>query len=363
MTELARHLAECIRLDGPMPISRFMAMALGHPKWGYYTARDPFGRAGDFITAPEISQMFGELIGLWCAERWQSLGAPDPFNLLELGPGRGTLMVDALRAGGAVPGFDWAARVQLVETSPVLRAAQETNLARQRPGRPVDWHDSIADLPPGPTIAVANEFFDALPIRQFQRCEDGWHERMVGCEAGRLCLQLDPGATPSAPLTAGIQQAPIGAIVEISPARSGAMAELAQSLLEHGGAALIIDYGHGESAVGDTLQAIRGHAFTDILAEPGSADLTAHVDFQALGEAARQAGAQTFGPVCQGDFLLRLGIAIRAARLQENATAAQIEAIKAALHRLTDRDQMGQLFKVMAVTAPGGSVPPGFEET
>ena len=358
MSELGRYLADCIRLEGPMPIARFMAEALGHPKWGYYTSRDPFGRTGDFITAPEISQMFGELIGLWCAERWQALGAPDPFNLVELGPGRGTLMADALRAGAALPGFAAVARVHLVETSPVLRAAQRDALQHGD----VNWHDRIADLPPGPTIAIANEFFDALPIRQFQRGEDGWHERMVGCQDGRLCFLLNPGVMPSAPLPGALQAAPIDAIVEVSPARTAAMAELAHTLVSQGGAALIIDYGHGQSGAGDTLQAMRGHEYADALDAPGQADLTAHVDFQALGEAAHQAGAQTFGPVGQGAFLAQLGIATRADNLLRQATPDQAEEIRAALHRLTGQDQMGQLFKVMAVAAVGSPPPPGFEE-
>jgi NADH dehydrogenase [ubiquinone] 1 alpha subcomplex assembly factor 7 len=358
MTKLADHLAECIRLDGPMPISRFMAMALGHPRWGYYTSRDPFGRAGDFITAPEVSQMFGELIGLWCAERWQALGRPEPFNLVELGPGRGTLMADALRAGAALPGFNQSAQVHLVETSPVLRAAQKKAIGE----RPASWHGHIADLPTGPTITIANEFFDALPIRQFQRGEDGWHERMVGCKNGQLCLLLDPSGTPTAPLAAAIRNAPNGAIVEVSAARTDAMKALAQNLASQGGATLVIDYGHGRSAAGDTLQAMQAHAFVDMLEAPGAADLTAHVDFQALGEAARQAGAQTFGPVSQASFLKQLGIAARAAILQQNATEAQAQAVGAALHRLTDQDQMGQLFKVMAITPAGNDAPPGFAE-
>ncbi|MDA1101103.1 MAG: class I SAM-dependent methyltransferase [Proteobacteria bacterium] len=358
MTKLGDHLIECIRQDGPLPVSRFMAMALGHPKWGYYTNRDPIGRGGDFITAPEISQMFGELIGLWCAERWQALGAPDPFIFAELGPGRGTLMVDALRAGGALPGFNQAAQIHLVETSPLLRAAQRTALK----SRQVNWHDRIADLPPGPTITIANEFFDALPIRQFQRSEAGWHERMVGCKDGRLYLLLTPGAIPAAPLAETIQHAPNGAIVEVSSARTNAMAELAQNLVSHGGVALIIDYGHAASGVGDTLQAIQAHEFVDVLESPGAVDLTAHVDFQALGEAARQAGARTLGPVSQADFLTHLGIATRAEILQRNATDAQAVAVGAALHRLTDRDQMGQLFKVMAVTRCGDDRAPGFVE-
>ncbi len=353
MNNLQTHLADCIRLNGPMSIARFMAEALGHPEWGYYISRDPLGRAGDFITAPEVSQMFGELIGLWCADRWQALGAPDPFNFVELGPGRGTLMADALRAA-AMPGFSRAAHIHLVETSPVLRAAQQRALANKE----VAWHDHIADLPAGPTIAVANEFFDALPIRQFQRKDDGWHERMVALRGEQLCLQLNPAVVPSAPLPKAVQAAPSDAIFEVSPARSAAMSELSQHLLGHGGAGLIIDYGHGHSAPGDTLQAMRAHEYVDPLAHPGQADLTAHVDFQALVEAA--SGAVTHGPAGQGAFLKQLGIATRAEILQRRATAAQREAITAALHRLTGQDQMGQLFKVMAVTSPGQTAPPGF---
>ncbi|MDP6832402.1 MAG: SAM-dependent methyltransferase [Alphaproteobacteria bacterium] len=358
MNQLRQHLAERISLDGPLSIARFMAEALGHPQWGYYISRDPLGRAGDFITAPEVSQMFGELIGLWCADRWRALGAPDPFNLVELGPGRGTLMADALRAAAALPGFTAAARIQLVETSPVLRAAQKQALANSE----VNWHDRIADLPPGPAIAIANEFFDALPIRQFQRKEDGWHERMVALREDELCLQLSPGIVPSAPLPDGVQAAPFDAIFEVSPARTAAMSELCQHLAKYDGAALVIDYGHERSAVGDTLQAMRAHEYVDPLAQPGQADLTAHVDFQALGDAAAAAGVIAHGPMTQGGFLQRLGIATRADILRQWATAAQSDAIDAALHRLTDRDEMGQLFKVMAISAADPAPPPGFEE-
>ena len=342
-----------------MPISRYMAEALGHPQWGYYISRDPLGRSGDFITAPEISQMFGEMIGLWCADRWQAIGAPDPFMLAELGPGRGTLMADALRAGAALPGFNQAAQVHLVETSPVLRASQRAAL----PGLNVTWHDNIADLPALPGLTIANEFFDALPIRQFQRGEDGWHERMVGLNGDDLALVLDPAIVPTAPMA---HDAAVGDVVEVSSARTAAMTELARHMSQHGGAALIIDYGHRQSAVGDTLQAMRGHQFVDVLDEPGDADLTSHVDFQALAEAATGAGAQTFGPVGQGTFLGQLGIGARAQKLQHAATQEQTAAIASALHRLTHQDQMGQLFKVMAVktaTTPGSQIPPGFLES
>ncbi len=354
MNELGRHLAEQIRLHGPLSIADYMAAALGHPRWGYYTSRDPFGAQGDFITAPEVSQMFGEIIGLWCADRWQAMGAPEHFIFAELGPGRGTLMADALRAGAALPGFVEAADLHLVETSPVLKAIQEKALGP----RPVIWHDRIADLPSGPVLAVANEFFDALPIRQFQRREDGWHERMVGLQDGRLSLVLNPAAT----LGHVIEGAPLDAIAEISSARTAAMAELTRCITTGGGAALIIDYGYLESATGDTLQAMRAHGYTEVLEAPGEADLTAHLDFQALAAAAREQGGHIFGPVSQAEFLNRLGIATRAERLQRSATEAQTKDIAAALHRLTGRDQMGELFKVMAVASPHGPAPPGFED-
>ncbi len=356
MNKLQAHLVERIWMDGPISIARFMAEAMGHPEWGYYISRDPLGRTGDFITAPEVSQMFGELIGLWCANRWQALGAPNPFNFVELGPGRGTLMADALRAAAAMPGFTRASKIHLVETSPILRGAQQRALANIK----VQWHGHIADLPPGPSIAVANEFFDTLPIRQFQRKDDGWHERMVAICGEQLRLQLDPAVIPSTPLPKAVQSAPRNAIFEVSPARAAAMSELSQHLLEHGGAGLIIDYGHEHSAPGDTLQAMRAHEYVDPLAHPGQADLTAHVDFQALAEAT--SGAVNHGPVGQGAFLEQLGITTRAEILQRRATTTQREAINAALHRLTSQDQMGELFKVMAIGSPGQSPPPGFEE-
>ncbi len=354
MNQLGSHLADRIRLSGPLSIAVYMAAALGHPKWGYYTSRDPLGRAGDFTTAPEISQMFGELIGLWCADRWQFMGRPGHFILAELGPGRGTLMADALRAGGALPGFLDAADIHLVETSPVLRGAQENALT----GRAVAWHDRIADLPHGPILVIANEFFDALPIRQFQRGRQGWHERMVDVRDDAFIPVLNPLAVPGM----DFPEAAADAVFEVSPARAAALAAVGHHIAGHGGAALIIDYGHGASAVGDTLQAMRAHEYTDPFQDPGAADLTAHVDFQALAAAADAAGAQAHGPICQGRFLEQLGIGARADRLKVRATEDQVKDIDGALHRLTARDQMGQLFKVMAVTTPDSPAPPGLED-
>ncbi|MDQ0504918.1 class I SAM-dependent methyltransferase [Xanthobacter agilis] len=353
---LADEIRALIAAEGPLPVSRYMALCLGHPRHGYYMTRDPLGARGDFTTAPEISQMFGELLGLWAVAAWQQMGAPSPFLLVELGPGRGTLMADALRAAGVAPAFGAAARVHLVETSPVLRQAQRQTLA----GHDVSWHDRIEDLPAGPVIVLANEFFDALPIDQYVRAADGWHERRVGLDAdGRLIFGLDPRPTPVAAAFAPPGPAPDGAVLERM--ESGPALALARRLATGGGVALVVDYGHA-GGFGDTLQALSRHAFADPLAAPGDADLTAHVDFAALARMALGQGAVAFGPLPQGHFLLRLGLAERAERLMAQAGAAGEEAIATAALRLagTDEGQMGTLFKVLALAAPGRGAPPAF---
>ncbi len=348
-----------------MPVSEYMALALGHPEYGYYTTRDPFGLAGDFITAPEISQMFGELIGLWCVEHWRALGRPAPLSLIELGPGRGTLMADALRAAQLDPAFLADISLHLVECSPLLRATQRRTLAPY--GRTPVWHDGIRAAlsgAAGTPFIIANEFFDALPVRQFVRSHDGWHERMVGLHPDAqqgLAFGLSPDAT--APQTLDHPCATTeenGAVLELAPARAAVAGELAAAVAERGGAALIIDYGHADPAPGDTLQALRHHAPHDVLDAPGSADITAHVDFGALRRAIRTAGALAFGPVEQGDWLLRLGMGERAAMLARTAPT-QAAAVEAALVRLTAPDRMGSLFKVLAAGRNGDPVPPGFE--
>ncbi len=353
---LGRLIREQIRADGPLSLAQYMALALGHPKHGYYITRDPLGSAGDFTTAPEISQMFGEMIGLWCVDVWQSLGAPGAFRLVELGPGRGTLMADLLRAAGVVPAFRAALDIWMVETSPVLSGLQQKTLAAIKP--PVHWTDHLASVPDGPAIFIANEFFDALPVRQFQMTQTGWRERMVGLEGERLILALAPDA-PGAIVADLPRNAPLGAVGELSPDSLGIATELAGRIAAANGAALIIDYGPAESGLGDSVQAMKAHAFTDILANPGAADLTAHVDFARLARAARSAGAQTLGPVGQGDFLHALGIAARAARLAAKGGRAA-DTVTAALHRLTAPDQMGTLFKVLALTQAGHPSPAGF---
>jgi NADH dehydrogenase [ubiquinone] 1 alpha subcomplex assembly factor 7 len=362
MTPLEAELKRMIAEDGPIPLARYMALCLSHPVHGYYVRRDPLGAAGDFVTAPEISQMFGELLGLWAAAVWQQMGAPPRMLLVELGPGRGTLMADALRAARVVPGFGAAVAVHLVETSPALRERQRQALDGY--ALPIAWHEDVAQLPDGPMVVLANEFFDALPVSQAVRAPDGWHERMVGLDrAGRLALALHPQPLPcfQALLPPGLSDTRPGALFEWRADHE--VAELCGRLQNFGGAALVIDYGHVESGLGDTLQAVHRHAFADPLAAPGEADLTAHVDFAALGRAARRAGAGLHGPLALRDFLHRLGIEARAAKLRASATAAQAADVDRALARLTGTapGEMGALFKAMALAHRDLGPLPGFD--
>jgi NADH dehydrogenase [ubiquinone] 1 alpha subcomplex assembly factor 7 len=355
--ELGRLLAHRIALTGPISIADFMTEALGHPRLGYYRRAMPLGAHGDFTTAPEISQMFGELIGAWLAERWLAMGCPSPVRLVELGPGRGTLMADALRATRGVPGFRAAVDLHLVETSVPLRAAQRAALAAAAP----TWHERLDEVPAGPLLLVANEFFDALPVRQFHRTAEGWRERMVGLAPdGTLRLALAPGLTPFA---AALPDAPVGAEAEISEAGRTLAASLGARLGRDGGWALIVDYGHDGGhngpALGSSLQAVRGHRGAGILDRPGETDLSVHVDFGVLAAAT---GRRTFGPVGQGDFLRRLGIEERARSLKQRASAAQARDIDAALARLIAPDQMGTLFRVLAVGDDRSAQPAGFSD-
>lgn len=353
MTALAERLKARIAATGPMTLAEYMSDCLLDPRHGYYATRDPLGAGGDFTTAPEISQMFGELIGLCLAQNWLDQGAPTPFTLAEPGPGRGTLMADIWRATRGVPGFHRAARLHLIEASPVLRAAQRKAL----PGLPVTWHDMADTLPDTPLWLVANEFFDALPIRQFQRAGGQWRERVVGLREGALAMGLsDPAPRPG--LAHRLADTGPGDIVEICPAAAPVMAAIATRIATYGGAALIIDYG-GWRSLGDTFQALRGHAYADPLADPGAADLTAHVDFEALARAAPGLHHSALTP--QGTLLRRLGIDARAARLAQDLRGAALETHRAAHHRLTDAAEMGTLFKALALVAPGAPLPPGFD--
>jgi NADH dehydrogenase [ubiquinone] 1 alpha subcomplex assembly factor 7 len=336
---LAERLARAITLGGPIPIAQFMAAANAH----YYGSRDPLGTGGDFTTAPEISQMFGELIGAWCADLWDRAGRP-AVAWVELGPGRGTLAVDALRAmasAGLTPD------VHFVETSPTLRAAQAERVPT------AVWHDDLSTLPDDrPLIVVANEFFDALPIRQIVRRGATWHERLVACQ-DLLFLPIAGKLIPDEVIPDHLRDAPPGAIIETSPAAVAIVRDLAQRIVAQGGAALVIDYGYEGPAVGDTLQAVKAHAYANPFEEPGERDLTAHVDFGTLGIAARASGASVAGPVGQGAFLTALGIDTRAAALSQRKP--DVEADRARLI-----EDMGVLFKAMAITHPDWPQPAGF---
>ncbi len=354
MSPLLAQITARIAADGPITVADFMAEALMNPAHGYYATRDPFGTAGDFITAPEISQMFGELVGLALAQCWLDQGAPAPFALVELGPGRGTLMADLLRATRAVPGFHDAARLHLVETSATLRGLQGQTL---HPHHPV-WLDRAEDLPDLPCFAVANEFFDALPIRQFQRTADGWQERRIGLRDGALTFGLAP-ATPLPALAHRLTDTSPGELVEICPAAPGIVTALGQRIATHGGAALMIDYGDWRSR-GDTLQALHAHQPVDPLTDPGQADLTAHVDFEALARAAQTVPGLTHSPmVPQGVFLERLGITHRAQSLAAKLRGAPLDQHIAAHRRLTHPEEMGSLFKCLAMMPSHTATFPG----
>ncbi len=347
MSALRDIIAAEIAAHGPMSVARYMSLCLGHPRHGYYIVRDPLGRGGDFTTAPEISQMFGELIGLWAAQVWLDMGRPSPLRLIELGPGRGTLMTDALRAAGKV-GLAGAADLWLVETSPVLRAAQAANLPQAH------WAERFCDVPEGPAIVIANEFFDALPIRQFVRTKDGWRERLVGLSGGRLAWGLGPAP-------AGLPaDAPEGVVLETCAAAEAIAGQIGARLAACGGAALIVDYGALPPATGggDTLQAVAAHASADPLETPGAADLTAHVDFGALARALARAGARVGPLVAQGALLSTLGLDARAAALAR-AQPERAQEIETQRRRLTAPDQMGTLFKALIAAGPGQPPLPG----
>jgi NADH dehydrogenase [ubiquinone] 1 alpha subcomplex assembly factor 7 len=364
MTPLESIIKQLILQDGPISVARFMELCLAHPTHGYYMTRDPLGCAGDFTTAPEISQMFGELIGLWAADAWQKMGAPTKIALVELGPGRGTLMSDALRAAKSVADFSASLDVHLVEISPVLREIQLKTLINHT----ITWHDSINTLPACPTLIIANEFFDALPIRQFVKQSTGWHERLVGLnEVGDLIFGISPqqavevlpsplaGEGASKRRVRGINNLPTySSIFEISDASRDVAHNLYQHLKTHSGAALFIDYGHIQSGFGDTLQALKAHKMVSPFEHIGEADITAHVDFERLAKIAINAGLTVKQLTTQAEFLNQLGIHQRAQTLTNNSkTEAQKHDIQTALQRLlgTAPTGMGSLFKVLELVA------------
>jgi SAM-dependent MidA family methyltransferase len=350
---LQSEIKKLIKSSGAMPVWRYMELCLMHPQHGYYVSRDPLGREGDFTTSPEVSQMFGELIGLWAASVWKSIGSPPLVRLVELGPGRGTMMADALRALRVLPPLYQTLSVHLVEINPVLREKQRSTLSGVRN---IAWHDHIDEVPEGPSIILANEYFDVLPIHQAVKQTTGWHERVVDMDAtGKLVFAAAAEPTPrfEVLLPPLVRAAPVGAVFEWRP--DAEMMKIASRVRDQDGAALIIDYGHLRSDAGDTFQAIARHSFTDPLKAPGLADVTAHVDFQALARAAEDLGARVHGPVSQGDFLKRLGIEQRAATLMAKTPSHEVSAeIDGALKRLTGggRGGMGSMFKVLGVSEP-----------
>lgn len=355
MSDLAAILTRRIAATGPISIAEFMSECLLNPQHGYYTTQRPFGAEGDFVTAPEVSQMFGELIGLALAQAWMDQGAPKRFTLAELGPGRGTLMADLLRATRGVPGFHQAAKVHLVEASPKLRDAQRAAL----PGFDITFADTANDLPDdAPLLLVANEFFDALPIRQFIREGGGWRERVVGLTGETLAFGLSAPA-PLADLAHRLDDTRDGDLVEVCPTAPTIIRAITDRIAAHGGAALIIDYGDWRS-LGDTLQALRAHKPQDPLDSPGMADLTAHVDFEALTRATAP-GVRFSRLTPQGVFLERLGITPRAQSLARGLSGAALDSHVAAHRRLTHPQEMGTLFKTLAFYPESASVPPGLE--
>ncbi len=359
---LNQRLSQRIQTGGPISIGVFLGEALFDPWQGFYATKDPIGAGEDFITAPEISQIFGELIGLWLAGRWHSMGCPKPVQLVEYGPGRGTLMKDILRAARAVPGMLEALNVTLIEASPALINVQASMLGNAPCA--VNWQNALDDVPMGPCLLVGNEYLDCLPVRQFIRQNDAWHERLVGVdETGAYQFQFSP--TPASDVEIEmippvLRDSDEGTLVEVRASIAPLMDALANRFSKAQGVALFIDYGPAQSEIGDTLQAIKGHQKVDPLDAPGTADLTTRVDFAEIKRAALAAGLQCAGPVKQGAWLNRLGLEYRAADLMKK-NPAQKSKLARQVYRLTDDSQMGELFKVIAIFSPDMSIPEGFD--
>ena len=360
-TPLADKIEAIIAAQGPISVTDYFALCLADPEYGYYRTRDPFGRGGDFVTAPEVSQLFGEMIGIFLVHAWEKHLKPRRnVRIAEIGPGRGTMMADVLRvARKLAPDLHDAATIHLVETSPTLREIQAKTLGMH--ADKVSWHDGFDEIPDGFLLLAANEFFDAVPIRQFVKTQSGFRERLVGIDSkGKLSFVTGAGSLDPALLPTDHQMTPPGTIAEVAPARAAIMQMLADRLFNGGGTALIIDYGHLASGFGDTLQAVFKHEFDPPLAHPGEADLTSHVDFEVLADVARSRSISVNGMMTQGDFLLKLGLAERAGALGRGKAMAEQDRIRAAVERLAGNgpNQMGDLFKVMAVSSPAVALTP-----
>lgn len=358
MTTLRERIAALIAATGPISIADYMALCLFDPENGYYTTREPFGVAGDFVTAPEISQMFGELIGIWIRAAWDAVGRPIPVTIAEIGPGRGTLMKDMLRTLGRLdPALASQADFALIEASLRLTDVQKKTLAQSEAR--ISWHQSLDTLPDTSLIIIGNELFDAIPMRQYVRSAGQWRERAIGLDdAGNLAFIASAGAPDPSLLPPDAGDPPDGAIVELAPARVAMMDAIAGRIAAHGGAGLFIDYGHLEPGMGDTLQAVRRHKHVPVLDGPGEADLTSHVDFAALAAEARRHGLETH-LATQGNLLLGMGLLERAGRLGAQADESVRERLRCEVERLAGPQAMGDLFKVLAISLPG-TVPPPF---
>jgi NADH dehydrogenase [ubiquinone] 1 alpha subcomplex assembly factor 7 len=361
MKEATKYIEDYINNHGSMDIGTFMDTALCHTEWGYYITRDPFGSKGDFVTAPEISQMFGEIIGAWVVDVWEKLGAPDKFCLVECGPGRGTLMSDILRASSAYKKFHDAVDLFLIEASPYLRNEQGMKLADYNPV----WLDSISDsaiTDSGvPVIVIGNEFLDALPIRQLQMTSDGWKERVLVKGDNKLDISLSEAQSDILGLVPeDIKNVGEGSIFEVSPSRSQFAETICKIIKRNKGAALFIDYGHVQTSIGDTFQAVRKHDYVSPFTNIGESDLTSHVDFAVLKKIAENTGISCAGPVGQGDFLHALGISYRASILSNKASPEQQNDIENAMNRLCGEEEMGKLFKVISFYHGDMPHPAGF---
>lgn len=354
MNLLEERLRMIIEADGPIPLDRYMQQALTDPECGYYTRLDDIGAQGDFITAPEISQMFGELVGLWIADMWMRIGSPADAIIAELGPGKGTLMTDALRAvQRAAPEMLQSCELWLVEASPRLREVQGERLQAWSP----NWAETVEDLPEKPLLLIGNEFLDTLPVRQIVKRGEAFAERAVGVAGDALAMSE---IEPQGELPPELPPMSDGEVVEISPVRAAVIRTIAAQIVVHGGAALLIDYGHELTVPGDTLQAMKAHQYHPLLESPGEADLTSHVDFAALARAARQDGLNILGPIGQRQFLLRLGIEARLAQLLKNADETTANGLTTGFRRLTDPAHMGHLFKVLCLAHESIGVPTGY---
>jgi len=354
MSALEDIIKQQIRLNGPMNMAEYMGLCLGHPEHGYYMRRNPLGQEGDFTTAPEISQMFGELIGAWLADSWMQLGSPDKFILLECGPGRGTLMADALRATKAVKGFHEAMQLHMLEMSPTLKASQQAALE----GYDATWHMTLESVPTdSPLLVLGNEFLDALPVRQIVLRDTGWAEKVINIDINdtlRLYeIEADEGVKQLIPPMLIPPQ--LGDHLEVSLQQKCTIGEIINIVLKQGGISLFIDYGFTHSVSGDTLQAVKNHSYCGVLDSPGEVDITAHVNFAEISRFSMENNVTVHGPVSQGDFLNRLGMKVRAQNLTQGATAEQAKDIALAVTRLTGKDtkagEMGELFKVIAMSS------------